>query len=104
MGRLDHLTIWRDDGLGRLRAVELARLSDARLADPTLGSRRLERLHHAARDTFGRDASADPATIATWAEQVAATMKTRRSTRAAMWLDFYDDLAALFASNPAALT
>jgi len=100
--RLPDTMLWKDEGLGRLQSHYVASISSALLADPKLGVRRLAGLERAALDMYGHHANPDPATTAGWIEEIAVALKGGRSAAAA-WLEFYDDLAVIFAATPSAL-
>ena len=100
--RLDAFALWTDVPLRRLSARELVRHTGARIADPLLGHERLERLRIAAEDMWDHDPDPTGDVLAGWAERYAVSLKERRA-RPAVWLDYYDDIATLFAGTPAVL-
>ena len=61
---------------------------------------RLARTHEA---LLGRSMEPDLAEAAEWAEQLASTLQHLDKPGLERWVDFYDDLAVIFAKNPEAL-
>jgi hypothetical protein len=89
---LAHVHSWASESRVVLSREQLSRVAKASLVADSIAGSRLERLAQFALLIAGRTLDPSPATLADWAEALAASA-ARKSFKASWWESFYDELS-----------